>query len=55
MLARSNPAAIAPDKKFARHPQQELENYIATQADSVAPEPADPIASRMRSSRALSG
>lgn len=48
MLARSNPAAIAPDEKFDRHPQQELENYIASQANSVAPEPADPIAARMR-------
>lgn len=48
MLAQSNPAAIASDKKFDPHPQQELENYIATQANSVAPEPVDPVAARIR-------
>ena len=48
MLAQSNPAEIASDKKFDRAPQQELENYIATQANSVAPEPVDPVAARIR-------
>lgn len=44
----TNPDAIASDQNFS---QQELDNYIDAQAESVAPEfnpPVDPIAARLR-------